>query len=190
MALDTSINRSVLISVFPDLGSDANFKVLSDRTQVYNCIAWAMGYSDRWVDPYFVPGHWWPSGVDRNLKTMSLINAFKAEGFELSDNDSPEDGYNKVVLYKKATLDQWTHAARIVTKDIEHSKFGNAWDGQHSHNVLYNTSKGQEEYSYGIAYAYMKKRVEVASVSKDVGKITIDTSNLAKLKAILATVKG
>lgn len=185
MALDTSINRSILISVFPDLGSDVNFKILSERTHIYNCIAWAMGYCDRWVDPFFVPGHWWPRGVERNLKTESLINAFQAEGFELTDNESPEDGYSKVVLYKKENLDQWTHAARIITKDVEYSKFGNAWDGHHSHNVLYKTSKGQEELSYGIVYAYMKKRIGVASVSEESGKITVDLNNLAKLKAIL-----
>lgn len=139
MALDTPINRQALIKVFPDLKNDLNFTILSDVTYVYNCIAWAMGYTDRWVDPYVVPGHWWPAGVARNLLSETLIEAFKSEGFELTDNYYPEEGCYKVVLYKKKDADQWTHAARVVTSEIEYSKFGEAWDGQHSHDVLCNT---------------------------------------------------
>lgn len=82
MAFDTPINRSALISVFPDLATDVNFRVLSDCTWVYNCIAWAMGYTDRWVDHVVCAGHWWPNGVERNLKPETLIEAFKAEGLK------------------------------------------------------------------------------------------------------------
>lgn len=185
MALNTSVNRSFLISVFPDLAGDTNFKILSDRTQEYNCIAWAMGYDDRWVDPYLVPGHWWPMGVERNLATESLIKAFQSEGFELSDNDMEEDGYAKVVLYKKENINEWTHAARIVSDEVEYSKFGNAWDGHHSHNVLCKTSKGQESLSYGVAYAYMRKRVDILPSKNISGKMTVDLNNLAKLRAML-----
>lgn len=185
MALDTPINRSMLIRVFPDLAGDANFKILSDRTQEYNCIAWAMGYTDRWVDPYTVPGHWWPNGVERNLSTESLIKAFRHEGFELSDNGNPEEGYSKIVLYKKENVDQWTHAARIVTEDVEYSKFGNAWDCHHSHNVLCNTSKGHEASSYGVTYAYMRKKKDELSTKIPGGNMTVDLSNLAKLRARL-----
>ena len=186
MALDTSINRQHLINVFPDLARDVNFKILSECSFLYNCIAWAMGYSDRWVDPYPGPGHWWPDGVIRSITPEALISAFKAEGFELSDNCLPEEGYSKVVLYKKKTAEEWTHATRIVTNDIEYSKFGPAWDGQHSHDVLCNTAIGQEHQSYGIAYAYMKRRLDFQSINTVSGKMTIDPNNLAKLKAKLA----
>ena len=39
MALDTAINRDALIAVFPDLAADTNFKILSECTNNYNCIA-------------------------------------------------------------------------------------------------------------------------------------------------------
>lgn len=181
MALDTPTNRQSLINIFPDLAKDANFKILSDCTDTYNCIAWAMGYDDRWVDVYAAPGHWWPSGVVKNLTLNALIAAFEAEGFTLSDNCMPEAGYSKVVLYKKATSEEWTHAARIITADIEYSKFGSAWDGQHSHNVLYNTSSGQEHQSYGVAYAYMKRENTAVHKKYVAGKMTINIDLLAEL---------
>ncbi len=58
MALDTPFNRQELIRAFPDLGADPNFHILSDTSDVYNCIAWAMGYEDRWVEPEIGAGLW------------------------------------------------------------------------------------------------------------------------------------
>lgn len=187
MALNTPINRHLLSNVFPDLVNDKNFKILSECTDVYNCIAWAMGYTDRWFDPYIGAGHWWPAGVERNAKPETLVAAFQAEGFEMSDNYNVEEGYAKVVLYKKKDGDEWTHAARIVTSDIEYSKFGRAWDGQHSHNVLCRTGLGKEPQSYGIAYAYMKRRDDYGKKKSEVigGSISVNPDNLAKLRAAL-----
>lgn len=157
MALNTTKNRLELIKVFPDLQSDTNFQILSPTTPIYNCIAWAMGYTDRWVDISPIAGHWWPIGVSRSLSPDALIKAFEAVGFELSNNELPEDNYDKVVLYKKEHIEEWTHATKIISDDVEHSKFGAMWDGQHSHNVLCTTGIGYEQQSYGIAYAYMKR---------------------------------
>lgn len=90
-----------------------------------------------------------------------------------------------MVLYKNPNTGKWTHAARIITADIEYSKFGQAWDGQHSHNVLCNTAKGQETQSYGIAYAYMKRKETAMPSSRMSGNMTVNLNNLTKLKAIL-----
>ncbi len=186
MALDTPINRQLLINIFPDLAGDANFKILSEHTPIYNCIAWAMGYSDRWVDIYNSPGHWWPQGVERNMTPQALISAFEAEGFELSENCIPEEGYSKVVLYKNQITGEWTHAARIITSDVEHSKFGGLWDGQHSHDVLCNTTIDPQK-SYGVAYAYMKKKEDTTPPTPVFSaNISIDKDKLAQLKAMLS----
>lgn len=186
MALDSSINRTSLIAVFPDLANDKNFKILSEQTPVYNCIAWAMGYNDRWVDPNLYAGCWWPNGAMRSMAPEALIQAFQVEGFEISDNGLLEDGYSKVVLYKNLVGDQWTHAARIVADDIEHSKFGQSFDGQHSHAVLCRTGKGYSDQSYGTAFAYMK-RLDSKKMSHAIphGNISINPANLAKLRALL-----
>lgn len=186
MALDTSVNRSFLISVFPDLAKDDNFKILSECTPVYNCIAWAMGYNDRWVSPEFGVGYWWPDNVPRSMSPDALIEAFQSEGFEISDNSMVEEGYSKVVLYKNLAGDSWTHAARIVTDNVEYSKFGQSFDGQHSHSVLCKTSVGYEYQSYGNAYAYMKRpnyKKKLAIIPW--GHISVNAENVAQLKTLL-----
>lgn len=155
--LNTQRNRDALSDVFPDLKNDVNFEILSPQTPKYNCIAWAMQFEDRWVDIFEYPGHWWPDGVEKTMSPSALIHAFEAVGFNLCDNNNWEDGFDKVVLYKKADEDQWTHAARIVSETTEHSKFGPSFDGTHSHNVLCATGLGYENQSYGVAYAFMKR---------------------------------
>ncbi len=155
--LNTQRNRDALSDVFPDLKNDVNFEILSPQTPKYNCIAWAMQFEDRWVDIFEYPGHWWPDGVEKTMSPSALIHAFEAVGFNLCDNNNWEDGFDKVVLYKKADEDQWTHAARIVSETTEHSKFGLSFDGTHSHNVLCATGLGYENQSYGVAYAFMKR---------------------------------
>ena len=42
------------------LAQDVNFKLTSRATYDYNCIAFAMGVDDRWVDCADLPWHWWP----------------------------------------------------------------------------------------------------------------------------------
>ncbi len=155
--LDSIINRSILCRVFPDLKNDENFQILSPQTYIYNCIAWAMQFEDRWVDIVDEPGCWWPDGVEKTMLPSALIQAFEAVGFTLCDNSHLEENFDKVVLYKNVDNDEWTHAARIVSETTEHSKFGPSFDGTHSHNVLCNTGVGFENQSYGVAYAFMKR---------------------------------
>lgn len=186
MALDSPGNRLRLIAVFPDLESDKNFKILSECNNVYNCIAWAMGYDDRWVAPFRKPGFWWPKGAQFDMSPAALVQAFIVEGFELCDSDAIEDGYSKVVLYKNPTLNEWTHAARVIACGIEYSKFGGAWDGLHSHNVLCRTGLGYESQSYGVAYAYMRRKGPADGATKvPNGNISINLANLSKLRARL-----
>lgn len=148
MALNSEINRIALYGWFPKLQSDCHFEILSKATPEYNCIAWAMGYTDRWVDTYNAPGRWWPNGVKRNGKIDSLVSAFEQQGFVRCYDAHFEEGYDKVVLYGANGL--WTHASRIVSEESEHSKFGNTWDGTHGHNMFHGTE-------YGDAFAYMKR---------------------------------
>lgn len=170
-----------LFSVFPDLEEDPNFKVLSEPSDTYNCIAWAMQFADRWVDTCKYPGHWWPEGTERSMSTEALIQAFKAVGFNVAENGIPEPGFDKVVLYKRKNVDEWTHAARIISDTVEHSKFGSMWDCTHSHDVLHNTSAGCEDLSYGVAYAYMKRPVACHTEDKQLsGSFTADKNLLQK----------
>lgn len=148
--LNSSVNREALISVFPNLRNDASFKILSPQTQVYNCIAWAMNFNDRWVDIAEIPGHWWPNGVVKSLSPDALVQAFEAVGFETTTDKIPEEGFDKVVLYKKINKEEWTHASRIITESVGHSKFGAEWDGSHSIDSISGTV-------YGTPYCWMKR---------------------------------
>lgn len=150
--LDTQDNRRCLIDTFPGLADDANFKVLSECTTRYNCIAWAMGFEDRWVEPQEHPEYWWPAGAERGLSRSALESAFESVGFVKASDASMEIGFDKVVLYGKDG--QWAHAARIIGSDICHSKFGGAWDCRHS---IYSIVGAL----YGNPYCYMKRPVVV-----------------------------
>ncbi len=161
MDLDTKQNRSALISVYPDLKNDKNFVIKSDCNKTYNCIAWAMGYDCVWVDHTGNPGTWWPENVEKSSNPDALVKAFKEVGFEMADDCTVEQDFDKVILYKKYNVglneDEWTHASRVLSNDVEYSKFGPQWDGTHSHGVLDNTTKSGERNSYGKPYAYMKR---------------------------------
>lgn len=185
MALNTAINRQTLIQVYPDLRNDPNFYILSPRTPVYNCIAWAMGYTDRWVEPCTKPGYWWPDGATWGYTAEALIEAFEAEGFEHAQHSYPEEGFSKVILYKNETTGAWTHASKVISDEIEYSKFGQSWDGHHSHGVLCNTERGYELCSYGVPYAYMKRRIVTNERALLSGKVSIDIDLFKKLKAKL-----
>lgn len=159
MALDSEVNRMELIMGFPNLRNDPYFHIKSEETDTYNCIAWAMGTSERWVSPKAnTPGYWWPDGVDMDTKKESLIAAFKAVGFSMANDNKIEEGYDKVVLFAKG--DDWKHAARIIDDEVEYSKFGQGWDATHGHNVLSGAS-------YGYEYAYMKRPIESRHLTED-----------------------
>lgn len=151
MAYNTNSARESLTrpDAFGDpLKNDPNFYLSSPCTFQYNCIAFAMGMMDRWVDVASHPWHWWPP-IKKGLTKDHLKDAFLYFGFEECGlDDSFENEYDKVALYEKN--DKWTHAAKIVAEGIYHSKFGASFNGQHSRgNVL--------ELKYGTVYLIMKR---------------------------------
>lgn len=156
MDYNTPAIRKDLIAAFPKLSVDPNFYVESPFTFQYNCIAWAMGMVDRWVDVASIPWHWWPEGVLKDESEDSLKLAFEALGFEECKGKDVHDGYDVVALYSKNG--KWQHAARVLDSNVLHSKFGAYNDARHSAgNVLDNC--------YGTIYQYMRRPVEARSVT-------------------------
>lgn len=167
MALNTPENRQILINSIPSLEKDPYYYVSSEATVEYNCIAWAMGFTDRWIDHF--PGgeinlkKWWPESVERGFNPECLIKAFKAVGFECCDDDIYEEGYEKVALYKKEPYIDWfnriiipvawTHAAKVITQNTYHSKMGPKFD-------IYHSSGNILQSSYGTIYQFMKRKIE------------------------------
>lgn len=171
MDFNTEGNRKSLINFFPHLFDDKHYKLLSEQTPIYNCIAWAMGFNDRWVDTVLSPGHWWPDGVLREDSPQALIDAFVAVGFEVVDNDHYEENYDKVALFQKEG--KWTHAARIESDEVEYSKFGGSFDGVHSHNVFGGSI-------YGDEYAFLRRHISQRGTEGNVtkGSVKINLANL------------
>lgn len=146
--------------------SDGNFIVAGPQTWVYNSIAFAMESQDMWV----AAGHpdigwyaWWPPAVRRDDRPQSLIDAFKYMGFEQCDDLTHEEGYDKVVLYRKLREDgryHWTHAAKVVDSNCLHSKIGAYHDVMHRGGDIF------EECDYGEEYAYTKRPIEKRDFTK------------------------
>lgn len=169
MALDSQENRQILINIFPSLEFDKLFTIKSQQTQAYNCIAWAMGFDDRWVD--YTPDtdiarkKWWPEGVARDYKPETLVAAFEALGFRKCNDDKGETGYDKVALYKVSPLinpytsrtiakEGWSHAARVISNNLYHSKMGESFDIYHRNGNVFKDS------CYGEVYQFMKRKIE------------------------------
>ena len=154
MAKYSEQDRRTVIGWFPNLQSDANFEITSDCTPAYNCIAWALGMNDVWVGldhPSNYSWAWWPEEVPCDERTESLIALFEYFGFEIADDSTPEEDYDKVALF--ADEEGWTHAARVIDDNILHSKIGTAWDIHHSGGNVFSDSE------YGSIYAYMKRSI-------------------------------
>lgn len=147
-------DRETLIRWFPNLKNDSHFKITSNCTPEYNCIAWALGMNDVWIGldhPNNYPWAWWPQGIPCNEKKESLISLFQHFGFKITDNPNPENNFDKVALY--ANHEGWTHAARVIGEGILHSKIGTAWDIHHSGGNLFT------ETEYGSIYVYMRRAI-------------------------------
>lgn len=140
---------------------DADILVTSQPTWVYNCIAFAMGSQDMWVASAHPNGWyaWWPDDVKvpRNSHPMSLIAAFQYMGFELCEDNLPEEGFDKVVLYQIVNPNtnqlEWTHAAKVIGEHRLHSKIGAWYDVQHRDGDVFT------QCPYGEEYAYMRRPI-------------------------------
>jgi hypothetical protein len=98
---------------FPRLGT--NFEVLAPRTKVYNCIAWSIGVTNRWV---------WPGPTISAFDQLYGMHGYK----RLSTNDySVQPGVQKIVLYAHVYKNgriKCTHGARQLPDGTWTSKLG------------------------------------------------------------------
>ena len=110
---------------FPRLNSQ-NHRVTSPPTARYNGIAWSAGDADHW----WQPGDYWPlEATADDFGIDALERAFGAIGFERSEDERFEAGYEKVALYHSSTF--YTHAARQLPDGKWTSKLGRAEDIEH-----------------------------------------------------------
>jgi len=150
--------REVLISVFPGLADDPNFKIESKQTPDYNCIAWAAIYDDRWLwpveDALNIEGRFfWPEGVKKDESPEAFIDLFKNMGFDLCEDGSYEPGFRKVAVYVDPNTGMVTHAARQRTGGLWTSKLGV------NHDIVHTTPESLESIPYGEVSIFLWKKL-------------------------------
>ena len=142
--------RDNLEQLFPGLRNDTAFDITSEIDPSYNCAAFAAGELEEWWDPYNPEGTW-PEGIERNSGVGHFIEVFERHGFVVCDDDTIEDGYEKIAIYADAS-GSFGHAARQLQSGIWVSKLGELEDVQHS------TPGAVESADYGRPVAFMRRQ--------------------------------
>lgn len=146
---------------FPRTKKDPTCRVTSELTDRYNCIAWAMRFTDRWVQPSRGAGYWWPkynpTSIYFDVSQNGLIKAFYRLGFRICDNNDKEFFYDKVALYYNPRTKMWTHAARVINNKEYHSKAGGGWDFHHGSEINRLENPADPQNDYGVVYKIMKR---------------------------------
>jgi hypothetical protein len=141
-----------LEAIFPNL-SARGYLPKSEKTPVYNCIAYAAGDETRRWEGFREGGYHWPDGAMEGHALDALISAFQVLGFAVCENGEREPDHEKIVLY----VDNdglWTHAAKQCDDGQWTSKLGSLEDIIHSTpEALTGTDP-----AYGSIACFMKRR--------------------------------
>ena len=132
----------------------SNWSITSEATDAYNCIAWALGETDRWWDPNRVDGYW-PEGVDRDDQIATFGVAFASLGFEHCENADLETEFEKIALFADEL--GLTHVALQLPSGRWTSKIGEDEDIEHDLGALTTPPGRDARYRYGNIVRYMMR---------------------------------
>ena len=106
------LSQSDLEAAFPNLAAEG-YEVTSPASRKYNCISWAAGDTSQKWDCTTLPmvGYYWPPGATVGEGIDALVSAFKTQRYEVCDDGSSQQGFEKVALFAD-TAGEWTHAAK------------------------------------------------------------------------------
>ena len=113
--------------IFPRLNNNL-FECTSPNTTSYNCVAWSVGITDKWISDDY--SYTWPSGIPKGFGLESYIEYFSIHGYEKCDNGSLEVGYKKIALYADNN-NEFTHVALQKEDGTWTSKLGKYEDISH-----------------------------------------------------------
>lgn len=124
--------------LFPNMMAQ-NHRVISPKSNRYNCIAWAAGVTTEfwWPDPVAIANREavWPPGVPIECTLEAFGRAYATIGFEPCPTGHLEAGVEKIAIYGKigsgATIEP-SHAALQLPDGAWTSKLGKSVDIQHS----------------------------------------------------------
>jgi hypothetical protein len=133
-----------LESLFPGLRGSA-CQVTSPANDLYNCVAWAAGESQRW----WWPDRYWPAGASR-LETLECFEAvFASLGYRVCADDDVGAGFEKIALFADAEGFA-LHVARQLPGGRWTSKLGELEDIEHALHSL-------EGVEYGLVVRIMQR---------------------------------
>lgn len=132
-----------------------DYRITSDADRAYNCIAWALGETDRWWSPSPQSRDYWPKQLPRRDTVENVAAAFALAGFERCDDPSLEPGVEKISLF--ADAGRFTHVARQLASGRWTSKIGRNCDIEHDLNALTSRRSSFPSYRYGEIVAHMQR---------------------------------
>lgn len=137
--------------------SSGDYEIRSPKNPRYNCFAWAASEVHQPWSPNF-PDTYWPESAPDEETLDAFIEAFRTKGYEPCDNDSFEEGFEKVAIY----VDNETpkHMARQYESGIWSSKLGTGVDIEHA------TLRALEGNLYGHIAQILKRPVREGSYKK------------------------
>jgi len=136
---------------WPNL-TDDQFEYKSDVDPKYNCVAWVLGITNRFIDPDSELT--WPVELEKNYSIETYVSYFKKQGFRICSDDKYDDNIIKIALYADEHGD-FAHVAIQVNEKIWWSKMGRLDDIQHK--TLNSLAATKQCGDYGNVYAYMCK---------------------------------
>ena len=141
---------------FPHL-KKPQFKITSEDSPDYNCIAWAARDTTKWWDPN--EDYYWPVGVPREATVLAFVKVFQTLGYEPCLDATPENGFEKIAIYA-ATNGKATHVARQLSSGKWTSKLGDCEDIEHNNLECLNGNRIDvtgEPLCYGSPVFYMRR---------------------------------
>lgn len=140
--------QDFLESKFPNL-RETGYQITSPDTDVYNCVAWAAGDTERWWWPDALEQDYWPVGVKRERTLAAFTEAFKTLGYRICQDAFLENGFEKIAIYVDEN-GKPTHTTRQLHNGHWTSKIGSTEDIEHDLEGL----TGEE---YGSVARIMKR---------------------------------
>lgn len=135
--------------LFPNL-KDSDYQITSPATQIYNCVAWAVGEALCWWWPVNEFGCYWPANAPFAETLEAFTAMFVNQGYQTCDEDGLEPGYSKIALYADSGGNP-THVARQLSSGTWTSKIGKFEDIEHQ------TLSALEGRLYGKVSQIMKR---------------------------------
>lgn len=135
-----------LLRYFPKL-IEGTYIVTSSKSEIYNCIAWAVNDENNWWWPTI--WDYWPDNAPRFHTIEAFISAYETLGFRVCEFGDVEHNTDKIVFYADAGGPQ--HAAKQLKDGRWASKLGEFED------IIHNNAEDLECDLYGKVAIYMKR---------------------------------